>query len=518
MSAVTTTAAIVQAPTPPIQQQGPVTSLISNREILERIFYMVLNTDRKALTACARASKHFHSVAAPVLYSRIRLSAVPPHDSRREGPNADHIANLSSISLADWNPVTSDRKKALLKHAKIVSVDPHCINVCKHRTPTDVKTGSREGDKNQKSGGHDDTTAAPAEAGATDRPNDIYSLNLPKTTTLVISPLMKTYPEAGPFYHMEYEAQGFSSQAHESCGFISSLVHPDHQNCPCPGLKKIVLDSTYDSTFPSLPKLNELVFIFHTEDPSVKWKMGTHNIFGWAGIHYFSSDLFSLAQLLWHLEDPTTPVYIVNAGSLYHTHVGLKKGATVEMIQEAFLKDLFSSLSSKTYKQELDFPPSRYSLMNAEQKAEADRAERQEISALNGIGLSRAEKASRISAIRIAKHGDSWKTEDTPEGRQREKDEMERLEIKMKHIHLLTMKEYLANHDWEGEFEPEEVVKWRETEDAAPIALGDLGRRSREQAAYGAGVGFEEAGQPSDGPSSSKRYVHPLSYLTTPTS
>ncbi|WVQ98019.1 hypothetical protein IAU59_005139 [Kwoniella sp. CBS 9459] len=567
MSAMTTTAAVGEPLTSTTQQQGSMSMarLVSDEGILKRIFSIVLNTDRKALTACARASHHFYSVATPILYSRVRLATIPPRDSRRDGtgsasefgPNGD----LSKINAKQYNPVIADRKKKLLAHATTVRIDAHYINFCCSEPVDDDQISLTDTSNKKKHSGKSGTGGTIESSTAhhgkdkddikIESVNDLHSLKFPKLKTLVIYPTVRSVPEqAGPLFHAEYLHPWRKPKAAQHCSVITNLTKQltgpkkivlntiivNRFDLFPPGLPKDIYDgidqltlvapmidfrftSTDTKTLPSLPNLKKLVLVFKSPEPKVQWKMGTHNMFGWGGLHDFvHEDLRYFTQFLWQLEDPTTQVYIVNSDWLYHLHVGLKKGATSEAVQAAFKKKLFDSLSNHPYKVEFDtghswpFSDSESSDDGLTKEQKMNKAMLEEVHALMG-GMGAREYKSKKWDQQLEKERErAIRKRDRPERHQREKDDKERLRIKLDNIHFVTMRDYLANHDWEGEIEPEDVIKWRKAEQATCLALGsgkgkakERSNGKRKQVDIEVEVELGEDGQLIVGPSSSKR-------------
>ncbi|OCF37352.1 hypothetical protein I316_00473 [Kwoniella heveanensis BCC8398] len=568
-----TTTTPAQVPTPPTTT---IASVIRDQTILERIFSVVLNTDRKALTTCVRVSKHFHAVATPLLYSRVRLGAIPPTDSRRDATDADADENLSRISAKRYNPVTSERKKRLLEYARIVRVDAHYLNFCRTETGTEADTdivGRKPQSSASGSNSHGGSVSivnkqtirevssatsktSSSHSGQGTITSNIHSLRFPNIKTLVIHPLVKTIPEeGGPSLHAEHQHDWPRPKDPKTCSVIGDLVNaldqtqlkghqtkivlntivPNRFDLFPPGLPKDTYDnidqltlvapvinfrfgSTSPDNLPSLPKLKKLVFIFKTPDPNIQWKLGTHNMFGWGGLHdFFGEDFRYLVDLVWKLEDQTTPVCIVNADRLYHLHVGLRQGATSEAVQGAFEAKFRQSLSYCAYTVEHDHGQS-WAFSDSEgsddgrtpmQKVEDEMMEEMVASITGGVREYKRERDLK----RMRKESErAIRKRDRPERHQREKDEKERLRIKLDNIRYITMDEYLACHDWEGEIDPEDAVKWRKAEQAASApttaATGkgkEKGKRKQAAVELEVEVELDDDGNLMVGSSSSKR-------------
>ncbi|WVF69842.1 hypothetical protein IAT40_004623 [Kwoniella sp. CBS 6097] len=521
--------------------------------VLERILWIVLNIDRKALTACARVSRHFHSIASPILYSRIRLGAIALNDSRRDASDTD--GDLSKTRARQYDPVTFDRKKRLLQHASVVRVDAHFYNFCKiNDTSPEFNKIKREFGRHfgNHSGGTDDVQDN------TESVDDVHSLQFPKMKTLVIYPIVQTVPEeTAPYFHAKTQLDRWRpTKVDEDCSVTATLARALGATQQGEGLKKIVLHTivinrfdlfptglpkdTYDnidqltlvapminfrfsntspSTLPALPNLKKLVFIFKTPEPKMQWKMGTHTMFGWGGLHdFFSEDLRTFVDLVWQLDDPTTQVYIINADWLYHLHVGLYKGATSEAVQEAFKQEFCQSLSYSPYTVKHDlghtwpFSDSEDSDDGLTKEQKMDKRMMEEVAASMAGNLRAFKEQKRWEEVRKDMERAERKR-NRPERHQREKDEKERLKIKLKNIHFITMEEYIANHDWEGELDPADIVKWRKAQEQVSISATasskakgkGKGKRKQEPIELEVEVELKEDDNLHVRPSSSKR-------------
>ncbi|WVQ69234.1 uncharacterized protein L199_007451 [Kwoniella botswanensis] len=153
--------------------------------------------------------------------------------------------------------------------------------------------------------------------------------------------------------------------------------------------------------FATMPKLKKLVWIFRTVSPGPRWVPGIHDLLGERQMSKLDRDLQALASFMKGIP-VDVPTFIVNSGSMHHRYVG------EDTWNERRIQDNF---------------------------------------------------ANKLKQAMIAEKLDDWGHRN--EANQLGIEERRNIAIgKADSIKILTMKEYLENHDWTGEFDYREAKLW----------------------------------------------------------
>ncbi|OCF32634.1 hypothetical protein I316_05814 [Kwoniella heveanensis BCC8398] len=366
--------------------------------VLRLIFRELLDLDRKALAACCRCSHLFWTIASPILYRRIQFTVDPKSDSRHVGAQTARFEPLLNV-------VITKRKRKLLAHARVLTIDAHWNDMC-----------------------------------------DQHNLDLSAVSTLNICPLASSDHSLGPILHV-------SPGVTKECAILKNVkpkklvFDTTFLNClnPFPrGLPKDIYDhieelvyicpssswrpdSPKREDFPRMPQLKRLVLMFYTPDLKNHWQQGEIRT---------ALDLSRIVKMFWNLQD--VPMIVVNGGSLYAHMVDVRPW-TESAVQTALKSTLEMDLSFQPYQVQSDW---------VETTADDPKG--------HAIFSVRTQRAPRYR-----------KANDTPETRARESADKLKLDVKKGRLQFLTMKEYLRAYVWEGELSPDEVYKWLATEDQA---------------------------------------------------
>ncbi|WVW78473.1 hypothetical protein I302_100427 [Kwoniella bestiolae CBS 10118] len=155
-------------------------------------------------------------------------------------------------------------------------------------------------------------------------------------------------------------------------------------------------------------KLKKVVWIFLTPNPATKWTPGTQGVMG-RNNRSVDFDMMTFAHVVRSFDD--VPFYIVNAGGIDHNYVGLKEWNET-LVQEKFASTLKTMIIQGGFRRPYYLGQSE---PNQDQEQEDIRKEQEE----------------------------------------------EQVSMKIwENVKMLTMKEYLQNHNWTGEFECEEAKLW----------------------------------------------------------
>ncbi|OCF76914.1 hypothetical protein I204_02623 [Kwoniella mangroviensis CBS 8886] len=157
-------------------------------------------------------------------------------------------------------------------------------------------------------------------------------------------------------------------------------------------------------------KLKKVVWIFHAPTPARRWSPGNQDILGERERSRLDGDMDIFVSVIRSF--PDIPIYIVNAGYLDHRYAGVKEWRE-DAVQDKFAETLKQKIIMEGFR--------RGRHWGADGKIEAN---------------------------------------EDPEEIRKEK-EAEKLSLKkFNTIKLLTMKGYLENHDWTGEFDCKEAKLW----------------------------------------------------------
>ncbi|WVF69837.1 hypothetical protein IAT40_004616 [Kwoniella sp. CBS 6097] len=277
-------------------------------EVLQVVFGHLLDIDRKALTACCRVSHHFWSIASPILYRHINLAPNPKRDSRHDGVQLGPSQNLENV-------VITDRKKALLAHARVMTIDAHWEDLC-----------------NQ------------------------YSVKCTKVEILRVCCLIRNQDSLGPLFHVD-------NRPIKDCPIVKTLklkrlvfdttflecMNPYPRGFPrdvyqhveelvfiCPVLDFVMKDDGAED-FPPMPNLKKVVLIFYTPNLAHHWQQGPI---------LTELSLYRVVEMFWQLSE--VPMFVVNAGSLY-AHMVKVRPWSEEKVQAAVQEEFHSILKVLPY-------------------------------------------------------------------------------------------------------------------------------------------------------------------------
>ncbi|WRT64800.1 uncharacterized protein IL334_001734 [Kwoniella shivajii] len=270
----------------PKKAQARLNPLPLPTEMLDLIFSILLDTDRKGLAKCCLVSQSMNHIAASILYRRIRVSPIAHLDSR-----ADHATDRFT---ATGKQKTNTRKKKLLKCAEIVTIDYHHASWCGNKTFKYPKLDTLVLRMNVNG------------LGPVLHAHDI----LEKQCTLVkcLEPRKVVFYESC-FTNISGDMLGVPFKLLSSVEAITFV-------CTLTGVKPTMSWGGYPN---DMSRLKKLVWIFHTPNPSTRWVPGAVSVLGRTRSH-LSQDIMVLTGTIRNL--PDIPILIVNAGSLDHVYVG----------------------------------------------------------------------------------------------------------------------------------------------------------------------------------------------------